>query len=114
VLVSRLDDALAVVSRALTIGREYGYRNWEVKALTLLGHIAARRDSPRDAERHYRETLALAEALGMRPCVAHCHAGLWRLFDRMARREEASRHQTAATTMYGEMKITYWLEKGTG
>ena len=47
----------------------------------------------------------------MRPLVAHCHAGLWKLFERMGKREEASRHQTAAATMYGEMKMTYWLEK---
>ncbi len=112
VLANRLDDALAVVGRALTTSREYGHRNAEVKALRLLGDIAARRDSPGGAEGHYREALALAEALGMRPLVAHCHAGLWKLFERMGKREEASRHQTAATTMYGEMKMTYWLEKG--
>jgi tetratricopeptide (TPR) repeat protein len=113
VLANRLDDALAVVGRALTNSREYGHRNSEAKALRLLGDIAARRDSPGDAEGHYRGALALAEALGMRPLVAHCHAGLWRLFERMGKREEASRHQTAATTMYGEMKMTHWLV-GTG
>ena len=111
VLANRLDDALAVGGRALTISREYGHRNSEAKALGLLGDIAARRDSPGGAEGHYREAQALAEALGMRPLVAHCHAGLWQLFERMGKREEASRHQTAATTMYGEMKMTYWLEK---
>ncbi len=111
VLANRLDDALAVVGRVLTNSREYGHRNAEVKALRLLGDIAARRDSPGGAEGHYREALALAEALGMRPLVAHCHAGLWKLFERMGKREEASRHQTAAATMYGEMKMTYWLEK---
>jgi hypothetical protein len=30
-------------------------------------------------ETHYRDALALAERLGMRPFVTHCHLGLGRL-----------------------------------
>jgi hypothetical protein len=59
----------------------------------------------------YRAALALAEELGMRPLIAHCHAGLGRLFERTGHREEARRHLTTATTMYREMRMTYWLEK---
>ena len=32
------------------------------------------------AEAHYRQALALAEELGMRPLQAHCHLGLGRLY----------------------------------
>jgi predicted ATPase len=51
-------------------------------ALRLLGNIAARRDplEAAQAEAHYQQALALAEALGMRPLVAHCHHGLGRLY----------------------------------
>ena len=43
----------------------------------------ARRPSRREtAEGHYREALALATELGMRPLVAHCHLGLGKLYRR--------------------------------
>ena len=109
VLDDRLDDALAVAGRALTVARGHNYRNAEAKALRLLGDIAARRDLTDSAERHDRDALAIAEELGMRPLVAHCHAGLGRLFERTAKREEAREHLTTATAMYREMGMTYWL-----
>ena len=34
------------------------------------------------AEDHYRQALALAEELGMRPLIAHCHVGLGKLYRR--------------------------------
>ena len=107
----QLEDALTLASRALTLARERGECGGEAKALRLLGDVAARRDCPEEAERYYRDALALAEGLGMRPLVAHCHAGLWPLCVRAGKREEASRHETAATTMYREMGMTYWLDK---
>ncbi len=47
----------------------------------------------------------------MRPLVAHCHAGLARLYRRTGKRAQADEHLTTATTMYREMGMTYWLEK---
>ena len=64
-----------------------------------------------DAPGYYREALALAGALGMRPLVAHCHLGLGKLYRRTGKREQAQEHLTTATTMYREMGMTYWLEK---
>ena len=49
-----------------------------------------------------------------RPLVAHCHLGLGKLYRRTAQREQAQEHLTAATTMYREMGMTYWLEKAEG
>jgi hypothetical protein len=48
---------------------------------------------------------------GLRPLVAHCHLGLGNLYRRTGKREQAQEHLTAATTMYREMGMTYWLEK---
>jgi Tetratricopeptide repeat len=62
-------------------------------------------------EAHYRQSLALAEALGMRPLVAHCHLGLGKLYRRTGKGEQAQEHLTTATTMYREMGMTYWREK---
>ena len=43
------------------------------------------------------------------PLVGHCHLG--KLYLRTDKRELAREHLTNATTMYGEMGMTYWLEK---
>jgi hypothetical protein len=47
----------------------------------------------------------------MRPLAAHCHFGLGKVYRQMGKREQAQEHLTAATTMYREMGMTFWLEK---
>ncbi len=47
----------------------------------------------------------------MRPLVAHCHAGLARVCHRTGKPDQEREHFVAATTMYREMGMTYWLEK---
>ena len=63
------------------------------------------------AATHYCQALALAEELGMRPLVAHCHLGLGKLSRRTGNREQTREHLTTAATMYREMDMTYWLEQ---
>ena len=60
---------------------------------------------------YYWRALALAEELGMRPLVAHCHLGLGKLYHRTGKREEAQQHLTTAITMYREMDMQFWLEQ---
>ncbi len=67
-------------------------RRYEVHALRLLGEIAARHNPPEHAEGHYRDALALADELGMRPLVAHCHLGLGKLYRRTGKREQVQEH----------------------
>ena len=55
--------------------------------------------------------MALAEELGMRPLLAHCHLGLGRLYRRTGRRQDAQEHLGAAVTMYREMDMRFWLEQ---
>jgi hypothetical protein len=55
--------------------------------------------------------MALAAELGMRPLVAHCHAGLAKLHERIGKNQEAREHFITATKMYREMGMRYWLEK---
>ena len=77
-LAGREADARAAAQRALGLARQHKERGHEAYTLRLLGEIAARED-PLDigkAEDHYRQALALAEELGMRPLIAHCHVGL--------------------------------------
>jgi len=61
------------------------------------------------AEAHYQQALALAEELGMRPLVAHCHLGLGRLYGQTGQREQARTELSAAIEMYRAMDMTFWL-----
>ena len=61
------------------------------------------------AETHYRQALALAEELGMRPLQAHCHRGLGTLYAAISQREQARTALTAAIDLYRAMDMTFWL-----
>jgi hypothetical protein len=61
------------------------------------------------AEAHYQQALSLAEALGMRPLVAHCHRGLGTLYANLGRREQAHAELSTAIDLYRAMDMTFWL-----
>ena len=65
--------------------------------------------SAEQAEAHYRQALALAEALGMRPLQAHCHRGLGTLYAKIGRREQARAELSTAIDLYRAMEMTFWL-----
>ena len=110
-LAGRLEEAHALAERALAHTREYQERGNEAYALRLLGDIAAHRAPPDvDAGRtHYRQALALAEELGMRPLQAHCHRGLGTLYATVGQGEQAHAALTTAIEMYRAMDMTFWL-----
>ena len=62
-----------------------------------------------EAEAHYREALALAEELGMRPLQAHCHLGLGSLYAKIGQQEQARTELSAAIDLYRAMDMTFWL-----
>jgi class 3 adenylate cyclase/tetratricopeptide (TPR) repeat protein len=113
VLDGRLADAARLGQDGLAAARQVGERGAEGHLLRLLGEIAAHpsRCEVETAEAYYRQALSLADALGMRPLIAHCHLGLGKLYRRTDKREQAQEHLATATTMYREMGMTYWLEK---
>ena len=80
-------------------------------ALSALGEIAASEtpSAVSGAEQRYREALALAEELEMRPLQARCHLGLGKLLQRVGRMDEAHAELSTAVTMLREMGMTYWL-----
>ena len=61
------------------------------------------------AETHYRQALALADELGMRPLQAHCHRGLGALYARLGQGEQARTALATAIEMYRAMDMTFWL-----
>jgi hypothetical protein len=93
------------------MARESGQRSGEAAALHVLGETSDRDGASEEAEGHYREALALAGQLGMRPLAAHCHHGLGRLYLRGGRPDQARDQLATATAMYREMDMRLWLEQ---
>jgi class 3 adenylate cyclase/tetratricopeptide (TPR) repeat protein len=108
-----LPEARLHAEEALALSREQGAGGDEAWSLYLLAAIDAGEApaSPKAASDYYLQALARAEALGMRPLIAHCHLGLGTLYRRAEKNALAHEHLTAATTMYREMGMRYWLEK---
>jgi class 3 adenylate cyclase/tetratricopeptide (TPR) repeat protein len=107
----RLDEAGTQAQCALELSRAHQERDHEAYALRLLGEVAAHRSSPegKQAEAYYRQALALAHKLGMRPLMAHCHLGLGTLYLKIGRREEAKAELFAAIELYRAMEMIFWL-----
>jgi tetratricopeptide (TPR) repeat protein len=112
-VTEQIPAAFSHATRALDLAAGCGDRGNHAWSLQLLGDIYShpeRRDTD-VAEGYYRKALALADELGLRPLVAHCHLGLGKLYWRTGEREQAREYLTTATTMYREMGMTYWLEQ---
>ena len=112
-LASHLVEAYALAERTLTLTRAHQERGHEAYALCLLGEIATRREplTSEGAESYDRQALALALAdeLGMRPLVAHCHLGLGTLYAATGQREQARAALSTAITLYQAMEMAFWL-----
>jgi tetratricopeptide (TPR) repeat protein len=110
-LVDRLEEARQRAAQAVDLARQYQQRGHQAWALWLLGESTARQASPEvdPAAGHYRQALALAEALGMRPLQAHCQRGLGTLYAAVGQREQACTALTTAIEMYRAMDMPFWL-----
>ena len=110
-LAGRVEDAYQRAAQALELACQYQQRGHQAWALWLLGESTARQASPEVelAAGHYRQALALAEELGMRPLQAHCHRGLGILYSQGGQREQARAAISAALALYRDMDMTFWL-----
>jgi tetratricopeptide (TPR) repeat protein len=110
-LAGRLDEAHALAEQALALTRTHQELGNQAYALRLLSEIAARRDPPEVdlAVANYQEALALADELGMRPLVAHCHRGLGTLYAAAGQRQPACTALSTATALYRAMDMVFWL-----
>jgi class 3 adenylate cyclase/tetratricopeptide (TPR) repeat protein len=110
-LAGRLEEAHTRAVQALDLARTYKERGHEAWVLRLLGEIAAHGDPPQvePAEAYYCQALTLADDLGMRPLLAHCHYGLGALYLKAGRLEPARLELTAAIALYRAMDMTFWL-----
>ncbi|HJY82028.1 MAG TPA: adenylate/guanylate cyclase domain-containing protein [Candidatus Binatia bacterium] len=112
-LAGREADARAAAQRALGLARQHKERGHEAYTLRLLGEIAAYKDPPdiEEAENHYRQALVLAEELGMRPLIAHCHVGLGKLYRRSGNLPLAKEHLHKGIALMREMEMGLWLKQ---
>jgi class 3 adenylate cyclase/tetratricopeptide (TPR) repeat protein len=111
VLAGCLEEAHALAERTLALAQTHQERGHEAYALRLLGDIAAQREPPEveEAETHYRQALALADDLGMRPLQAHCHRGLGTLYAGQGQQEQTRTALSAALELYRAMEMMFWL-----
>jgi hypothetical protein len=109
--VGSMEEAYRLAQWVLTHAHDRKARGWEAQALWLLGEVARHRNPPDVAlaEAHYRQALALAEELGMRPLQAHCLRGLGTLYMKTSQRELACTELSTAIEMYRAMEMTFWL-----
>jgi tetratricopeptide (TPR) repeat protein len=112
-LAGRLEEAQALAERTWALAHEHQERGDQAYALRLLGEIAARREIPESdsAEVHYLQALTLAEELGMRPLIAHCHRGLGSLYAKTGRPEQARAKLSTALALYRAMDMPFWLSQ---
>jgi tetratricopeptide (TPR) repeat protein len=111
-VLGRVAEARELAEQVVALARTRRERGWEAWGLKLLGDVHAH--APAEAEQAgdpYRQALALATELGMRPLVAHCHFGLGKLYRKTNKRDQGQEHLTTATTMYREMGMQFWLEQ---
>jgi class 3 adenylate cyclase/tetratricopeptide (TPR) repeat protein len=109
-LSGRLEDAQQAAQRAIDSAVAHKERGHLACALRVMGEVDSRRD-PADRERavgRYREALALAESLGMRPLQAQCQLGLGRAYRGAGRLKEARAELAAATALFRSLDMPLW------
>jgi len=112
-LTGNMDEAMDLARNALAFARDLKARGNEAYALRLLGEIHAHRDplEVEAAEAAYRQALALAETLGMRPLLAHCHLGLGTLYTKVGQLAQARAALWTAIELFQAMEMTFWLPR---
>jgi len=112
-LAERIDKALELALHALDLSRKYKERGHEAWALRLLGEIHTHQAPPHveEAEAYYRQAFVLAEELGMRPLLAHCHLGLGSLYRQVGRSEQARAELSKAIELFRSMEMTFWVNR---
>jgi tetratricopeptide (TPR) repeat protein len=110
-LAGRRDEAIQLAEPTLAHASEQNLRGKQAWTLRLLGVIHTQSDpiALELAGASYRQALALAEELGMRPLQAHCHLGLGTLYVQTGRQEQARTALVTAIELYRAMEMTFWL-----
>ena len=111
--IGKLKDAALLASDAIDKARHQLARGREAGALYVLGEITLSGNAVDIAKAadHYRQAIVLADPIGLRPLVAHCHIGLGKLHRRTGALEQAKTHLDKGVKMMREMGMGLWLER---
>jgi hypothetical protein len=108
----QLEEAQSWAELGLRLSSERAERIHEARALRLLAEIGGAGDhDPLLVGTRFEESLSLAESMGLRPLVAHCHAGLAKVAQQLGRRREAQVHRATAKQIYRTLDMSFWLAK---
>jgi tetratricopeptide (TPR) repeat protein len=112
-LAGRYQDARGVAHTALELARRYREQGPEAWALYLIAASAAKFEPEERNEvlDGYLAALNLADELGMRPLVAHCHLGMGQLRQRSDRNSDAKVELSRAVEMYRQMDMQFYLRQ---
>ena len=101
-LVGHLSTATSLAHEALVIAQDRQERGVQGYALRLLGALAAQGTEPdmAAAEGYYQQAIGLAQELGMRPLLAHCHLGVGLLYSHLGQRAPATAALSTAVELY--------------
>jgi tetratricopeptide (TPR) repeat protein len=110
-LAGRLVEARQCARGALEYAQTHRERGREAWAWRCLGEMQTHPPAPDlpSAEAYYRQALALADELGMRPLQAHCHRGLGLVYAQIGQRQQAHTALSTAIALYRAMDMTFWL-----
>ena len=109
--VGRPATAIPLAHEALAMAQARKECGAQGYALRLLGDLAVQETAPDvlAAAHYYQRALLLAQKLGMRPLLAHCHRGLGTLYVTTGQVEQAHAALAAAIDLYRTMEMTFWL-----
>jgi len=109
----RAADALPLARRGHQLTQFVRSRGVEGWALRLVGEVEASQASPlvTEAQATYRQALARAEELGMRPLQGRCRLGLGLVHRTAGRPEEAEAELRAAAETFRALAMPYWLAR---
>jgi hypothetical protein len=106
-LAGDVPGGVDAAQEAVALARRHGERGWALQARAE-AEARGRAAEADGAARSYREALALAGELEMRPLVARCRLGLGVLLARSGRREDAVSELAVARDLFAEMGIELW------
>lgn len=107
----RKAEANATVVRALQLAVDYQERANEAYALRVLGEVQAQSEAAADADASYRQSLALADELGMKPLAAHCLLSLAERAAAQGRTLEAAQQGEGAQALFRAMDARPWTHR---
>jgi len=112
-LAGRRTEAMDWAQRTLSLVRGHRQRFAEPNILRVIGDIHASQDPPEidEAERSYRQALAVASEIGMRPLAARVQLQLGTMCGKAGKQAQAQEHLAAAVGMLRGMGMRLWLEQ---